>query len=79
MLEVRDTGLGIPEEARPRIFEEFYRAENAKTLAKEGTGLGLAIVRNLVRHYEGEISFRSELNKGTVFTVRFPIKDYSRT
>ena len=79
LLEVRDTGLGIPEEARPRIFEEFYRAENAKTLEKEGTGLGLAIVRNLVRHYEGEISFRSELNKGTVFTVRFPIKDYSRT
>ncbi|MFN3467738.1 MAG: sensor histidine kinase [Candidatus Brocadiales bacterium] len=77
-LEVRDTGLGIPEEARPHIFEEFYRAENARTMEKEGTGLGLAIVRNLVRHYEGEISFRSELNKGTVFTVRFPLTSDSK-
>ncbi len=77
-LEVKDTGLGIPHEARPHIFEEFYRAENARAVEKEGTGLGLAIVRNLVRHYEGEISFHSELNKGTVFTVRFPIKSDSR-
>ncbi|HHT9120990.1 MAG TPA: sensor histidine kinase [Candidatus Hypogeohydataceae bacterium YC41] len=78
MLEVRDTGMGIPEEAKPRIFEEFFRAENARTLEKEGTGLGLAIVKNLVKHYEGEITFHSELNKGTVFTIKFPVKSDSR-
>lgn len=77
-LEVRDTGLGIPDEAKPHIFEEFYRAENARTLEKEGTGLGLAIVRNLIRQYKGEISFRSELNKGTVFIIRFPLKTDSK-
>lgn len=77
-LEVRDTGLGIPEEAKPHIFEEFYRAENARVLEKEGTGLGLAIVKNLVRRYKGEISFHSELNKGTVFTIGFPVKSDSK-
>ncbi len=73
-LEVIDTGVGIPEEAKPYIFLEFYRAENAKAWKREGTGLGLAIVRNLVKHYSGEISFHSELNKGTTFTVRLPLR-----
>jgi signal transduction histidine kinase len=78
ILEVKDTGVGIPEEAKSRIFEEFYRAENARSLEKEGTGLGLAIVLNLVKQYKGEISFHSALNKGTVFTVRLPMKGDSK-
>jgi signal transduction histidine kinase len=77
-LEVKDTGLGIPEEAKPHVFEEFFRAENARALEKEGTGLGLAIVKNLIRNYKGEISFHSELNKGTVFTIRLPLRSDSK-
>lgn len=73
-LKVSDTGIGIPAEARPRVFEEFFRADNARSMEKEGTGLGLTIVKNLVVNYNGELIMESELNKGTTFTVRLPIE-----
>lgn len=70
---VEDTGIGIPEEAIGHMFEEFYRAPNAKEMEQEGTGLGLTIVKDMVTKYGGRISVQSKLNKGTRFTVVLPI------
>lgn len=72
-LEVEDTGIGIPGEALDHLYEEFYRARNAKVQVKEGTGLGLSIVRDLVVRYGGQISVRSELGRGTIFALTFPL------
>ncbi|MBC8449057.1 MAG: GAF domain-containing sensor histidine kinase, partial [Chloroflexi bacterium] len=58
-VEVADTGIGIPEEALPHLFQEFYRAPNAKALDEVGTGLGLAIVKDLVERYGGHIEVES--------------------
>jgi signal transduction histidine kinase len=72
-VEVADTGIGIPEEALPHLFEEFYRAPNAKALDEVGTGLGLAIVNDLVERYGGRIDVESTVKRGTTFTVTFPV------
>ena len=71
-LEVADTGIGIPREALPSLFNEFYRAANAKAAGESGTGLGLAIVKLLVTRYGGEISVASQEGKGTTMTVTLP-------
>ncbi len=71
-VEVTDTGIGIPEEALPHLFEEFYRAPNAKALDEVGTGLGLAIVKDLVERYGGRIKVESTVGQGSTFTVTFP-------
>ena len=72
-VSVEDTGIGIPEGAMQHLFEEFYRAPNAKELDREGTGLGLTIVKDIVTRFGGQISVRSEPGQGTCFTVTFPI------
>jgi signal transduction histidine kinase len=72
-IEVSDTGIGIPAEALPHLFEEFYRAPNAKALNAVGTGLGLSIVRDLVDRYGGRIEVESTVGQGSTFTVTFPI------
>ena len=72
-VEVADTGIGIPEEALPHLFEEFYRAPNAKALDEVGTGLGLAIVKDLVERYGGRIEVESRVGRGAAFAVTFPI------
>jgi signal transduction histidine kinase len=69
---VADTGIGIPEEALPHLFEEFYRAPNAKASDEVGTGLGLAIVKDLVNRYGGRIAVESAVGQGSTFTVTFP-------
>jgi len=71
-LQVADTGIGIPEESLKHLFEEFYRAPNAKAQEKEGTGLGLAITKDLVTRFGGHISVQSKLGHGTTFTVTLP-------
>ena len=73
ILQVRDTGMGIPEDALSHIFERFYRVDKARSRATGGSGLGLAIVRAIVLRNRGEITVDTELNKGSVFTVSFPI------
>jgi two-component system phosphate regulon sensor histidine kinase PhoR len=70
--EVSDTGIGIPEEALPRIFSEFYRAKNAKALEMEGTGLGLALAKDVVEQHGGQISVESAVGEGTTFYVTLP-------
>ena len=75
VLIVSDTGIGIPEEALPHLFEEFYRAPNAKAQVKQGTGLGLVITKDIVTRYGGTISVRSAPGQGTTFTVILPLAD----
>jgi signal transduction histidine kinase len=71
-LEVSDTGIGIPAEALPRIFTEFYRAKNARAMEVEGTGLGLVIAKDVVEQHGGEITVRSEVGQGSTFCVSLP-------
>jgi signal transduction histidine kinase len=71
-LEVSDTGIGIPEDALPRIFTEFYRAKNAKAVDVEGTGLGLVLVKDVVEQHGGQISVQSTVDHGSTFTVTLP-------
>jgi len=73
VVTVADTGIGIPPEALPHLFEEFYRAPNARAANITGTGLGLAIVKRLVDLYHGAISVESTVGVGTTFTVAFPL------
>ncbi|NGP43671.1 cell wall metabolism sensor histidine kinase WalK [Bacillaceae bacterium SIJ1] len=72
MIEVRDTGVGIPEEDLPFVFERFYKADKARTRGMSGTGLGLAISKNLVEAHQGTITVHSKQHEGTTFTVTFP-------
>ena len=75
VLQVSDTGMGIPKEALGHIFERFYRVDKARSRATGGSGLGLAIVRTIVQRNRGEITVDSVLDQGTTFTVTFPIFD----
>jgi len=72
LLEVRDTGIGIPDEDITKIFNRFYRVDKARSRAKGGTGLGLSIVRDTVRRYGGWITASANSPQGSVFTVGFP-------
>ena len=76
-LKVIDTGIGIPDESQSHLFEEFYRAPNAKAQVKEGTGLGLAITRDLVTRYGGRIGVESQVGEGTTFAVILPVTQES--
>ncbi len=71
-LSVRDSGVGIPEEQLPRIFERFHRVPNARSRTHEGSGIGLALVQELVRLHDGRMTVESEVGKGTTFTVTMP-------
>jgi signal transduction histidine kinase len=72
---VSDTGIGIPEDALPQLFQEFYRAPNAKEIKETGTGLGLAIVKDLVERYDGTIEVESSKGEGTTFTLTLPLAE----
>jgi len=71
-VSVSDTGVGIPKEDLPRIFDKFYRVRTKETRQVIGTGLGLAIVKGIVEAHLGRIEVKSELGKGSVFTVYLP-------
>ena len=72
LLEVGDTGVGIPEEDIPKVFNRFYRVDKARSRAAGGTGLGLSIVRDTVRRHGGWISARPRNPEGSLFTAGFP-------
>jgi two-component system phosphate regulon sensor histidine kinase PhoR len=69
---VRDTGIGIPEEEQPRLFERFYRVDKARSREMGGTGLGLAIVKHLVLAHNGRVSVESEPGRGSTFSFVIP-------
>jgi len=71
-ITVSDTGIGIPSEDLPRIFERFYCVDKARSRETGGTGLGLSIVRHTVEKMSGSVSVESRLGKGSVFTLEFP-------
>ena len=72
-IEVKDSGLGIPQEATQKIFERFYRVDKSHSREIGGTGLGLAIVRSGVLLHRGVIDVESVVDEGTTFTVRIPL------
>lgn len=71
-IEVEDNGIGIKKDAIPRIFDRFYRVDDARSREHGGTGLGLAIVKMLVEKYDGQISVSSIYGEGTKFTIYLP-------
>ncbi|NJN56545.1 MAG: sensor histidine kinase, partial [Leptolyngbyaceae cyanobacterium SL_5_9] len=81
-IQIKDTGIGIPEESLPHLFDRFYRVDPARTHAKPlavypvekttGSGLGLAIAKVIVENHQGQIQVESQPNQGTTFTVMFP-------
>lgn len=74
-IEVSDTGVGIPDEDLPHLFDRFYRARNAREGAVPGLGLGLMIVRAIVEAHGGTVTVRSTLGGGTTFTLLLPLRE----
>jgi signal transduction histidine kinase len=71
-IDISDTGIGIPADEVAHVFDEFFRASNAKKTEKDGTGLGLSIVKQIVERHGGEITVESRQGEGTKFTVTLP-------
>jgi signal transduction histidine kinase len=72
LVEIADTGIGIPKAVQQRLFTEFFRADNAKAMEAAGTGLGLVIARDIVEQHGGTIRLESEEGRGTTFFVTLP-------
>ena len=72
-IQFADNGIGISEEHLPYIFDRFYRVDDARTSSNGGTGLGLSITKMLISKYNGEVKVQSEMGKGSIFCVKFPV------
>jgi signal transduction histidine kinase len=72
LIKVSDTGIGIPKDDLPHIFEEFFRAKNARAAERAGTGLGLSIAREVVERHGGRLWVESEEGNGSVFYMSLP-------
>jgi signal transduction histidine kinase len=75
MMTVRDTGIGIPREELPRIWDRLYRGDQSRS--QKGLGLGLSLVRAIIRAHKGQVEVSSEPGKGSLFTVILPSDPYS--
>ncbi|WP_150958709.1 sensor histidine kinase [Microbacterium testaceum] len=74
-IAVTDRGIGIPESDQHRVFERFYRADQARSRRTGGTGLGLSIVKHAVQRHGGEVRLWSRPDRGSTFTIRLPMSD----
>ena len=74
---VKDTGIGIPEESLPFIFERFYRVDSSRSRESGGSGIGLTLVKQFIEAHDGSIEVESEINVGTTFSIILPIKQSS--
>jgi signal transduction histidine kinase len=74
---VADTGIGIPPEHLPHVFDRFYRVDHARTRAEGGTGLGLSIAQSIVTAHGGTIEISSAVGRGTVCTVTLPVSGHA--
>ena len=72
-IDVEDTGVGIAENELPKVFDKFFRSDDARVQEQQGTGLGLALVQEVVRLHGGRVSVESEIDKGSTFQVVLPI------
>ena len=72
-IKVKDTGIGIPEDQRVKIFDRFYQSDSHHVLPTEGSGIGLALVKELVELMQGSIEVKSKVGKGTEFIVTLPV------
>jgi heavy metal sensor kinase len=79
VVSISDTGIGIPPEHLPHIFERFYRVDKARARADGGVGLGLAIAKIITESHKGKIEVESELGKGTTFRISIPVKSPETT
>jgi signal transduction histidine kinase len=75
VLSITDTGIGIPGESLPHVFERFYRADKVRSREQGGAGLGLAIVRSICQAHGGTVEIESIENKGTTCRVILPLAD----
>ncbi len=73
VLEVIDSGIGIPPESISRIFERFYRVDKGRAREEGGTGLGLAIVKHIAQAHGGQVDVESRIGRGSTFRVRLPL------
>jgi two-component system phosphate regulon sensor histidine kinase PhoR len=73
VLEISDTGIGILQQDLPRVFERFYRVDEARSRESGGTGLGLAIVKHMAEAHGGHVTVESEFNRGSTFVVTLPV------
>jgi signal transduction histidine kinase len=73
-LKVADTGIGIPADSLPRIFDRFYRVDKSRSRQAGGVGLGLSIVKAIVDAHKGKVEVHSKVDSGTVFSIMLPMR-----
>jgi signal transduction histidine kinase len=72
VVEISDTGIGIPADELEHVFDEFYRASNARKIERDGTGLGLSIVKQIIERHNGKIDAKSQEGVGSKFIITLP-------
>jgi len=76
-IEVFDTGIGIPAEALPKVFDRFFRVDSSRSQSSGGTGLGLSIVQSIAQLHGGDVEISSQLGQGTRVTLHIPVSGAS--